>query len=174
MGNAIDEKSDPIVVTIDRRVQAFEALFDSKLRGLSDLYDAKLKGLLDLLDAYSKMSDVKLEAHIDEAVEKFASIQLQFSERDKRFTLSAEDTKIATSKTETLATEQIKQLFITMNTGFANLESKINDTKDRIGALENYSKGASGLWAALLSGVSAAVAVGTFLILIFHLKAGQG
>jgi hypothetical protein len=170
----MDEKSDPIIITIDRRVEAFEALFDSKLRGLSELYDSKLKGLLDLLDAYSEMSKVNLQAHCAEVDERFKSIQLQFSERDKRFDLAAKDNALATVKSESLATKQIEQLSITMVTGFTNIDSKINDSKDRINSMESYNKGASGLWASILSGVSAVVAVGTFLILIFHLKSGVG
>ena len=168
-------------VAIYNRILALQALLESKIDRISDVnntrldalcrfYEAEFKALRVEVTSYVALSDSKLEIHTAESDRRFESVQLRFSERDERFKLAALDNAKANDKSEALAISQIKQLAETLNVALTNINKQIDDTKDRITRAEGYAKGAGGLWTALLSGVSAAIAVGTFLIIVFHLK----
>ena len=169
-------------VAIYNRILSMEALLQARIDGLFSLHEAKLDSLSSMhisdiralrkeIHSLIVITDGKLRAHTLEAEERFKSVELRFTERDKRFDVAAWDNSKANEKSETLFNNHIKQLFETFGVSVASINKQIDDIKERLTRSEGYAKGAGGLWSGLLSGVSAAIALGTFLIIIFHLRA---
>lgn len=119
--------------------------------------------------------DEKLNTHL----EKFASVQTQFSERDVRTEQSAIGTKVAVdaalqaakeagakqqeasdkaiAKTETNTTKNIDQQSVLIANMTKALDDKIGDVKERLTLIEGSSKGMTQGWAILLGAIGGLV-----------------
>lgn len=120
--------------------------------------------------------------------EKFASIALQFRERDTRTEQSSKDSKVAVdaalqaakeavgeqnksnalaiAKSEAGFTKQIDQIGLLITTTAKGTDDKIDDIKTRLTLIEGRGKGVGEGWATVMALVTAAVAIGTLLVLV--------
>lgn len=142
---------DPTVLTtaaLQREITAAREVVEQNMASMKELFDARLD-----------------------------SIQMQFSERDKRFELRALDEKVAvaaalmaqkeaTAKSEMAITKQIDQMHMLVNTITGANAEKIADLKSRIDMGEGKGKGAGEIWGHLIAIAAIVVSIGTFLVLM--------
>jgi hypothetical protein len=104
-----------------------------------------------------KLFDVKL-AVIEERFrvieEKFRAVEAQFVFNRTALDDALSAAKEASDKTEVFFTKQIDAV-----------GGKINDMKDRLGAIESYSKGVAGSWGFIAGAGGLAIAVVTLVVL---------
>ncbi len=67
---------------------------------------------------------------------------------------------LATAKSETAMSEQLKALNATFSAGINALTNAHNDTKDRVGRIESTRAGGSSMIASMIAGVSIIVTIG--------------
>lgn len=137
---------------------------------IRSVIEARLNGIDKATMLLQDGSD-KLPAHIDEKIsashdiheEKFASIQVQFRERDVRTEQSSKDSKVAVDaalqaakeavgkqnessdrailKSEAAVMKQIDQIMQLINGNNKAVDDKINDVKERLTRAEGNSEG---------------------------------
>ena len=137
---------------------------------IKEIIETRLNGMdkaIELLQANNteipKMVDEKIGALREVHDEKFASIQVQFKERDTRTDQSSRDSKVAVDaalqaakeavgeqnrssalaiqKSETGTTKQIDQLAVLIQSTAKGSDDKIDDIKERLTRIEGKSTG---------------------------------
>ena len=160
---------DPTLLTtrnLQREIASLKELLFVRIDCLQELANASEHQQ----EAVSK--DIGIQVHaakelifqrFETSNEKFASIQLQFKERDVRVEQTARDTKVAVdaalqaaekavgkqneafglsiAKSETATAKQIDQQGQLLNTTTAGLNDKIDDIKERLTSLEGEGRG---------------------------------
>lgn len=148
---------DPTVRTTEqliREITGLHEVIDARLTGFNEGYALMQKALdqqpLAITEAIRHLADVQNE--------KFASVRLQFEERDTRTEQTSRDSTkaidaalqaakeavleqnkssaAAIAKAEAATSRQIEQIMKTIETGMASLNDKIEDAKTRTVALE--------------------------------------
>lgn len=139
------------------------ALVDRALKSERELVNAKLDGLKDLHE------------------QKFAAVQLQFSERDTRSEQTARDSKLtvdtafdaakeavaeqnkssaeAIKKSEAATEKQIDRILDLINTNERNATEKITDLKERLAIDAGRGQGQGAVWGFIVGGVGVVAAV---------------
>jgi hypothetical protein len=191
---------DPTLLT----TQALEKSISS----LKELTEAWIKNLKETLDRLQREQDSHLEVvvaetkHLRELIgaevgkltcvtnEKFARVDMQFAEMDKRnerqfvalaeaaalalqaqkdlFNSHNQATAMAVSKSEAGMADRISQLQALFDSDSKAKSEKIDDIRTRLNTGESRSKGASDLWGYIIGGVGLLVAIISIVILILN------
>lgn len=146
---------------------------------------SSLKELLAVEIAGSKsLFDEKIARYVAVSNEKFEAVAAQFSERDTRTDQRAGDTKLAvdaafaaakeaTAKIEAGFTKQIDGMIVLIDTKTKNIETNINDLKERMIAVESRSTATTDIrrdnrdhTGMIITLISALIAFGALITLI--------
>jgi hypothetical protein len=180
---------DPSPRTVDalhREVMWEDKLRDKEIAHLKELF-SEATGARDraiaLLQAFADKSPTTAEVAQAVAslealmVEKFKSVEGQFTERDKRVEQTAKDSKTAVDAALQAAKEAVNktevgfgnsiveaQKLIAQNT--KNTDDKINDLKDRVTASEARGKGMGESWGYLMGLIMAGIAIAALVVMV--------
>ena len=160
---------DPTKLTTEaltREVAALKELVITRLDAMDkamDIFSANLTRAPTDVDKQISHLRALVEKTFEVHLEKFASIQTQFQERDVRTEQTARDSKVAVdaalqaakeavgeqnkssalaiSKSEASTTKQIDQISVLIASSTKGLDDKIDDLKDRLTRVEGEDKG---------------------------------
>ena len=160
---------DPTLLTtrnLQREIASLKELLFIRidcLQELSNVAKEQAGAISKDIGTQVRASESLVFQRFETANEKFASIQLQFKERDVRVEQTARDTKVAVdaalqaaekavgkqneafglsiAKSETATAKQIDQQGQLLNTTTAGLNDKIDDIKERLTSLEGEGRG---------------------------------
>jgi hypothetical protein len=187
--------TDPSQLTtrqILREVSLLDDKIDARLTAEEKAHD-KLQSLFEGVPGMIERALIQLNSV---NIEKFASIQTQFHERDTRTEQSSKDSKtavdaalqaakeavgeqnkssaLAISKSEVAVTKQIDQIYTLIAAASKTTDEKINDLKTRLDLLAGQTAGSSVVKEDNKSWIAIAISVISILVLIFtglpHLK----
>jgi hypothetical protein len=157
-----------------------------EVASLKEFYDAKFLAYDKAITLIQTNADKSPSINVvDERVkslqslhdEKFKSIGVQFTERDvavgaalqaAKEAVEKQNTSSATAiaKSEAATAEQVKQITVTFRETTKAISDKIDDLKERVGAMENRGVGSHATWGSI-GAVIASVAAGLVIVQIF-------
>lgn len=173
------DPSEETIRRIYREIEWIREFYDARLID----YDKAIQLVQGVINRSPTIAEVV--ARIEE---KFASIQVQFTERDTRTEQTSRDSKVAVdaalqaakeavgeqnkssalaiAKSEASTTKQIDQQAILLSTATKALDDKITDLKDRMTSTEGRSKGLDAGWGYLVGGVGVLIAILTLIVMM--------
>jgi chromosome segregation ATPase len=164
---------------LDRRAIQLEQVFDSKIELLRTLY-ANLQKYADTRDIAIDRAVDNLKIHM---LERIATIDMRFAERDLRFSQTGIDhqkaidaalasVNSASEKNERAFTKQIDNLSDALNRSAESLGGRIGDLKDRLTRSEGTSNGATaGVTAVtgwIVAGIMTITAIVTTMVALYN------
>ena len=177
---------------------------DKQITQLRSILETRLNGMDRAIDLLQKTAD-QFPSRVDEKIdalqrvheEKFASIETQFVERDKRSEQTSRDSKVAVdaalqaqkeqyaehnrssalaiSKSETATTKQIDQQGILITANTKATDEKIDDVKQRITQIESGQAGKRELTSSsqsilhlVIAGFALLISLATTIFSVWH------
>jgi hypothetical protein len=168
--DGFDRAHQDLISSISTQVEHLKELHQSKIDGERDQLRSRLDGMdkaTELLQSLAvelgKRTEEKIDALRNIHEEKFASIQVQFRERDVRAEQTQKESKsgletaliaakeavaeqnrssaLSIAKSETATMKQIDQLGVQIATSSSSANDKIADVKDRLNRIEGNATG---------------------------------
>lgn len=192
-GGDVRPDPDPTERTIDslrREIGALKEVLVGLIDGRFAVISTRLDGADKAVKLLQEATD-KMPAEVNQAIrrlqelheEKFASIQLQFQERDVRVEQSSTATKIAVdaalqaakeavgaqnvssaqaiAKSEAATTKQIDAIGTLIAAQAKSSDEKNDDIKSRVQMIEGHTKGIGDSWGVIVGAVGIIVAIVT-------------
>lgn len=180
---------DPTSLTtmqLQREIHSVHELINEKVAALRDVLETKLNCTEEKIAAHAVAADrlrelveIKVDALVLLRDEKFNAVQIQFTERDKRFDLRAADDKAAlraaidTQRTATVKSDatfekSIDEIRTLMKTISASHEKDVADLKSRVDRYEGKDLGSTRITGLLMGAIGLLVSMGTLIVLVTH------
>lgn len=180
---------DPTALTtaqLQRELTSLEKLFDERLHSLMERVDAMEKAqtlfhddLVRVPTAVDKAVGQLKELHEKWFLEKFATVQALFVERDLRIEQTKIDGKLAgdaaleaakeaVGKSESATIKQMEQHASLLQNTRDALNDKIDDIKERLTMLEGRGSGFQASWAIVIAVITVAGIIGMFVLTLRH------
>jgi hypothetical protein len=166
-------------------IQEANLLRQNNTNARFEAYDKAIKLLQDISDKFPGRIDEKIHSLKEVHEEKFASIQVQFRERDVRTEQSSKDSKVAVdaalqaakeavgeqnkssalaiAKSEASTTKQIDQQGLLIQSTAKASDEKIDDIKERLTRIEGGGKGMRDMVGWIVAGIFLLIAVIGFI-----------
>ena len=166
--------ADPTVLStaqVDREIGHLKAIIDTRLEGM----DRAVNLLEVAVERSPSLVDLAV-GHLQSLhQQRFATVELQFVERDLRVDAAfaaakeavAEQNKAnlaANAKMELSFTKQLDAINTLISTISNSSDGKIDDLKARVGLLEGGKKGSSDAWGFLVGIVGMIIALATVIV----------
>jgi cobalamin biosynthesis Mg chelatase CobN len=164
---------DPTILTTEqllREIARLEKLLETQLRSEHELVQAHINGRVDFV------------------LEQFRSVETQFSLIERQRVEQKQDTKNAVdaalaaakeavkeqttaseraiAKSEAATTKQLEQQSATFSTAIKGVADLLQDTKDRVGAIENQKQGGTDNRSSTIATVSVSIAALSLIAVI--------
>ena len=180
---------DPTLLTTEalkRDIAASKELIDVRVNGIRETQDAKIAGILSSIALIEERVNKLVDRATHEVgrlqelhAEKFAAVQNQFEERDKRTEqlTMADKTAIAAAlqaQKEAVNAQNIANATATTKAEIAftkqidSLADKINDIKSRVDQGAGKEKGSSDTTSLIMGIAAIIISFGTLFFLVFH------
>lgn len=154
-----NDPSDLTTAQILRETAILRELLETNVTGVSAVAEEKFQAMEARFESVNEKFDMVERVRVEQKKDTKDAVDAALTAQKEAVKEQTQAFALATAKSETAMTEQLKALNATFTAGINALTNAHNDTKDRVSRIESTKAGGSTMITGIIAGVSVLISV---------------